>query len=152
MSGREDLCKRCEGDLILVGPTSLVCDTCGLMVKIKPRSPRVGWWRDAKCRLLPNGTEIMFIEPVNDLDKIRAAKEVCRGCIVLDDCLSEALINDEEFGIWGGLTRREREIKRYNPRAIELMCKHCGMNYIKRGGGNTRNKFCSLICRKAYQG
>lgn len=38
----------------------------------------------------------------------REAKEVCRGCIVKDDCLEFALANGEKFGIWGGMSERER--------------------------------------------
>ncbi len=38
----------------------------------------------------------------------REAKEVCRGCVVRTDCLEYALANGEKFGIWGGLSERER--------------------------------------------
>ena len=38
----------------------------------------------------------------------REAKEVCRGCIVRNDCLEFALANGEKFGIWGGMSERER--------------------------------------------
>ncbi len=38
----------------------------------------------------------------------RAAKVVCRGCPVALDCLSDALDNRTEFGVWGGMTERER--------------------------------------------
>jgi WhiB family redox-sensing transcriptional regulator len=38
----------------------------------------------------------------------REAKEVCRGCLVRQDCLEYALANGEKFGIWGGLSERER--------------------------------------------
>ncbi len=38
----------------------------------------------------------------------REAKEVCRGCVVRNDCLEYALENGEKFGIWGGLSERER--------------------------------------------
>ena len=38
----------------------------------------------------------------------REAKEVCRGCVVLEDCLEYALANSEKFGIWGGMSERER--------------------------------------------
>ena len=37
----------------------------------------------------------------------REAKEVCRGCVVREDCLEYALANGEKFGIWGGLSERE---------------------------------------------
>ena len=38
----------------------------------------------------------------------REAKRVCLSCDVRDDCLESALMNDERFGIWGGLSERER--------------------------------------------
>ena len=36
------------------------------------------------------------------------AKAVCKGCPVLAQCLAEALDNRTEFGVWGGMTERER--------------------------------------------
>lgn len=36
------------------------------------------------------------------------AKKVCRTCPVALQCLAEALDNQVEFGVWGGLTERER--------------------------------------------
>lgn len=38
----------------------------------------------------------------------REAKEVCRGCVVREECLEYALTHGEKFGIWGGLSERER--------------------------------------------
>ena len=43
----------------------------------------------------------------------REAKKVCRTCEVRAECLEYALEHDERFGIWGGLSERERRrIKR----------------------------------------
>ena len=38
----------------------------------------------------------------------REAKKVCVSCEVRTECLEYALENDERFGIWGGLSERER--------------------------------------------
>ena len=38
----------------------------------------------------------------------REAKRVCASCDVRAECLDFALTNDERFGIWGGLSERER--------------------------------------------
>ena len=38
----------------------------------------------------------------------REAKRVCVACDVKAECLEYALANDERFGIWGGLSERER--------------------------------------------
>jgi WhiB family transcriptional regulator, redox-sensing transcriptional regulator len=36
------------------------------------------------------------------------AKRVCRSCPVAAECLKFALANDERWGVWGGLSERER--------------------------------------------
>ena len=38
----------------------------------------------------------------------REAKKICGQCEVSAQCLEYALQNDERFGIWGGLSERER--------------------------------------------
>lgn len=38
----------------------------------------------------------------------REAKRICQACAVRDECLEFALEHDERFGIWGGLSERER--------------------------------------------
>jgi len=38
----------------------------------------------------------------------REAKKICTGCEVRAECLEYALAHDERFGIWGGLSERER--------------------------------------------
>ena len=38
----------------------------------------------------------------------REAKRVCASCDVRSECLEYALANDERFGIWGGMSERER--------------------------------------------
>src|SRR4051794_34871720 len=46
----------------------------------------------------------------------REAKKICTGCEVKAQCLEYALANDERFGIWGGLSERER--RRLRRRAV----------------------------------
>jgi WhiB family redox-sensing transcriptional regulator len=46
----------------------------------------------------------------------REAKRVCSRCDVRDECLDYALARDERFGIWGGLSERER--RRLKRRAV----------------------------------
>lgn len=36
------------------------------------------------------------------------AKQLCAGCPVRTECLAEALDNEIEWGVWGGMTERER--------------------------------------------
>jgi WhiB family redox-sensing transcriptional regulator len=45
----------------------------------------------------------------------REAKRICTSCEVRSQCLEYALDHDERFGIWGGLSERERRrLKRRN--------------------------------------
>ncbi|RBP66137.1 transcription factor WhiB [Brevibacterium sanguinis] len=46
----------------------------------------------------------------------REAKRVCASCEVRSECLEYALANDERFGIWGGMSERER--RRLKKRAV----------------------------------
>ena len=36
------------------------------------------------------------------------AKQMCAACPVRTECLAEALDNEIEWGVWGGMTERER--------------------------------------------
>jgi WhiB family redox-sensing transcriptional regulator len=38
----------------------------------------------------------------------QAAKKVCIGCPVIAECLADSLDNQTEFGVWGGMTERQR--------------------------------------------
>ena len=46
----------------------------------------------------------------------REAKRICSRCEVKSECLEYALGHDERFGIWGGLSERER--RKLKKRAI----------------------------------
>ena len=62
-----------------------------------------GWQRKANCMCVD--PDLFFPERGAST---REAKEVCRGCVVREDCLEYALANGEKFGIWGGMSERER--------------------------------------------
>lgn len=62
------------------------------------------WHQDALCT--QTDPEIFFPEKG---DPSRSAKRVCSACLVREDCLAYALRNHEPFGIWGGLSRKERQ-------------------------------------------
>ena len=61
------------------------------------------WRQDALCA--ETDPEAFFPEKGGST---RDAKRVCSGCPVRAQCLDFALANDERFGIWGGLSERER--------------------------------------------
>jgi WhiB family redox-sensing transcriptional regulator len=64
---------------------------------------RTGWQAQANC--MGVDPDLFFPERGGST---REAKEVCRGCVVREDCLEYALANGEKFGIWGGMSERER--------------------------------------------
>lgn len=39
---------------------------------------------------------------------VQPVKAMCRRCSVRDECLAWALEHNEDFGVWGGLSARER--------------------------------------------
>uniref|UniRef100_UPI003F493FC8 WhiB family transcriptional regulator n=1 Tax=Nocardia suismassiliense TaxID=2077092 RepID=UPI003F493FC8 len=43
------------------------------------------------------------------------AKRICQACEVREQCLQYALDHQERFGIWGGLSERERRQLRITP-------------------------------------
>jgi WhiB family redox-sensing transcriptional regulator len=50
-----------------------------------------------------------------------AAKKICVQCEVRLNCLEWALSNEEEHGVWGGLTAQERKrIKRGGSKSFEV--------------------------------
>ncbi len=62
-----------------------------------------GWRADGAC----NGVDPDLFFPERG-DSTREAKEVCKSCVVREDCLEFALAAGEKFGIWGGKSERER--------------------------------------------
>ena len=62
-----------------------------------------GWQERALCA--QTDPEAFFPEKGGST---REAKKVCLGCDVRGECLEYALAHDERFGIWGGLSERER--------------------------------------------
>lgn len=61
------------------------------------------WTERAYCRKI---TGIDFYS--DDIPAIIRAKKVCERCEVAPECLSQSIKADEIYGIWGGLSQRER--------------------------------------------
>lgn len=56
----------------------------------------------------------------------KKAKEICSGCAVDVECLAFAIQNRERFGIWGGLSERERRP------LLPPVCHDCGADISGR--------------------
>ena len=63
----------------------------------------LAWQEEALCA--QTDPEAFFPEKGGST---REAKRICVGCDVKAECLEYALASDERFGIWGGLSERER--------------------------------------------
>lgn len=75
-----------------------------------PQPPDNTWHVGAACREVD--TDIFFVESVRGhkrRSQEQQAKQVCRGCPVLTQCLRDGLAAQERYGIWGGLTTAERD-------------------------------------------
>ena len=66
----------------------------------------MGWIKDwtAHAGCLVTDPDTLFVQGAAQ----NRAKAVCLGCPVRTECLADALDNNLEFGVWGGLTERER--------------------------------------------
>jgi WhiB family transcriptional regulator, redox-sensing transcriptional regulator len=63
---------------------------------------RSAWVVQARCR--STDPEELFVRGA----KQKKAAVICRHCPVIVECLADALENQMEFGVWGGMTERQR--------------------------------------------
>ncbi|WP_202918447.1 WhiB family transcriptional regulator [Streptomyces cavernae] len=66
-------------------------------------APGIAWQEQALCA--QTGSDFFFPEPGSS---VREAKRICGLCEIRAECLEYALRNDERFGVWGGLSEKER--------------------------------------------
>ena len=80
------------------------------------RPPMPAWRDEAACR----GVDpTLFFPDVGE--PAHEARAVCASCPVRDECAEWAIRSGEKFGIWGGLTERERRrIRSQRHRAARL--------------------------------
>lgn len=69
------------------------------------------WQLDGACRGVDSA---VFFHPERERGTARtrreaAAKAICRACPVQEMCRSHALAVHEPYGVWGGLSEKERE-------------------------------------------
>ena len=95
--GFEDFLRR-EATVPLEAPVRLP-----LLELVESDEGTLSWQERALCA--QTDPEAFFPEKGGST---REAKRVCVSCEVRSECLEYALANDERFGIWGGLSERER--------------------------------------------
>ena len=70
------------------------------------------WASQAACRV--SQPDQLFVRGAEQ----NKAKKMCAGCPVKAECLAEELENQIEWGVWGGMTERERRaLLKRNPNA-----------------------------------
>ncbi len=77
------------------------------------RLASLNMWGTAACR--GPHQEIFFPPTVTETRRAKRrrearAKEICSTCPIVADCLSIALQRNEQHGIWGGHTEKERRV------------------------------------------
>jgi WhiB family redox-sensing transcriptional regulator len=75
------------------------------------------WLSEAACRT--ENPELFFPSGDSALVglAVMRAKEVCRGCSVVVECLTFALDTEQRVGVWGGLSEDERRHTRRRQRS-----------------------------------
>jgi WhiB family transcriptional regulator, redox-sensing transcriptional regulator len=73
------------------------------LLQLSEEDEELSWQERALCA--QTDPEAFFPEKGGST---REAKKVCVSCEVRAECLEYALAHDERFGIWGGLSERER--------------------------------------------
>ncbi|GAA1796425.1 WhiB family transcriptional regulator [Actinomadura chokoriensis] len=71
------------------------------------------WHASAACR--GADPDAFFVRP-SDRAGVAAAKRICAGCPVREECLRYAVADEALEGIWGGTTDRERTAARLRTR------------------------------------
>ena len=79
------------------------------------------WRSDAAC--LTVDPELFF--PIGNtgpaIAQIEEARKVCQTCSVVETCLKWALDNNQDSGVWGGMSEEERRsLKRRTARARRI--------------------------------
>lgn len=70
-------------------------------------APRNLSWRDSAACLGDGDPDAWFAE-ASEKARIRHALATCHGCPVRTQCLDFAMARNDQFGIWGGLTEKDR--------------------------------------------
>jgi len=80
------------------------------ILNLRPVYDEWAWQEESNCKNVDS--ELFFLEPLlrgkQKREKERKAKEVCKGCPVVNECLQHAMRTPEYFGVWGGTTADER--------------------------------------------
>jgi WhiB family redox-sensing transcriptional regulator len=88
-------------------------------VEVKPLLAMWDWQADAACRGMDAS---VFFSPPSERGEAKQAREehaqqICRTCPVRSPCGLFAVATRQPYGVWGGLTERQRAPRGRRPRA-----------------------------------
>jgi hypothetical protein len=101
---------------------------------------RPAWHREAACV----GKVDLFFPRPGDFVSAARAKQLCDSCPVFDEC--DEAGRSEQFGIWAGLSARDRRPSRRRAAQLRSECRWCGDRITVAGW-----YYCSPSCREAGQ-
>jgi WhiB family redox-sensing transcriptional regulator len=86
--------------------------------QVRQSEHELAWYERAKC--LGADPDLFFPARASSPTEaqLQSAKDICALCPVREECLQYALSNDEQFGIWGGLSEEERRALRRNQKGL----------------------------------
>ena len=91
-------------------------------------------------------TEVFFCDE-DHLGEVAYAKAICNRCVSRDECLEVALENWEPFGIWGGLTAKERSTIQFQ----EALLQHASPPKIRHEPSHRSNAYSFFPLRTSFE-
>lgn len=89
------------------------------------------WRSGALCR--STDAELLFVSGAQQ----RQATSICRNCPVKRECAADALDNKVEYGIWGGLTERQRRTLLRKHPDVESWATFLARDHARRASAGT---------------
>lgn len=104
------------------------------------------WQAQAECRGADPG--LFFSSDESPGFSYAAGRAYCARCPVQRECLDYAVANEEEWGLWGGLTPKERGIRNKKGRNVfySRPCVTCGRDFQPRMPSHLScSKSCAVV-------
>ncbi len=86
----------------------------GTMMVQRARGLDDGWRSQAACSDENVDPDLFFSDVGGNDNSTKKAIKICESCPVQQECLNYALVNNENFGVWGGKTERQRMQLKYS--------------------------------------
>lgn len=102
---------------------------------------RPEWHDNAACR---DTSPTIFFPRTAGIGNVLKALKICESCPVIKECGEWAATQNEEFGIWGGQSCRQRTRARRKLIPKSALCVICECEYApKRLGSKTCSRRCA---------